>query len=274
MIYNPRSRTCDESVVAQIRERFEEAGYPIGRTLIVGEDSFPDGPVARLAGVRTIIVLSGDGTIGAVAQALEDWDGVLLVLPGGTMNLLAHALHGARTVTEIVAAFLAGEGASSTIPVITGHGLTAYAGIIAGPSSAWADVREDMRNLDLVAAGANAARAVSATFNEPTVSLEGAAGDYPAIYLEPGEDRLHAYGVLAANARDLLSHGWAWLQGDFREGPSEALPAGQAVTLSSASETIGLLVDGEKAQAPSPAHFALARSALRFHSARGGEAWP
>lgn len=273
LVYNPRSKSSDEALVAQLEQIFTEAQRPITRKLMVGEDDLPDAFTVHAAGVELVIVLSGDGTINAAAQALDGWDGVLLVLPGGTMNLLARALHDQRTAPEIAQAFLSGKGAASSIPVITGEGLTAYAGVIAGPSSAWADVREDMRNLDLVSAGTNAAKAVTATFNEPCVALEGHDNEYPAIYLEPREDHLQAFGVRAETAADLISHGWAWLQGDFREGPSDALPADQQVTLTSAAATLGLLVDGEKAQGKSPATFRLGRSNLRFYSARGGIQW-
>ena len=273
LIYNPRSKSSDEALVAALEQTFADANRPISRKLKVGEDDLPDVQTVRAAGVELVIVLSGDGTINAAAQALDGWDGVLLVLPGGTMNLLARALHDDRTAPEIAQAFLSGEGAASPIPVINGEGLTAYAGVIAGPSSAWADVREDMRNLDLVAAGANAAKAVTATFNEPCVGLDGHEGEYPAIYLEPRDDHLQAFGVRAETAVDLISHGWAWLQGDFREGPSDSLPADQQVTLTSAAPTLGLLVDGEKAQGESPATFRLGRSNLRFFSARGGIKW-
>jgi len=273
LIYNPRSKSCDEGVIAEIERLFFTAGRPIQRKLMIGEDSLPDAKVAGMARVDMIVVLSGDGTINAVADSLKGWDGVLLILPGGTMNLLARALHGDASAVEIVQACLAGHGELLRVPTISDGKVTAYAGIIVGPSAAWADVREEMRDLNLVAMGANAIKAVTATFEAPGVTMKGAEGSFPAIYIEPGKDRLRAYGVKVDSAGELLSHGIAWLKGDFREGPSDTLPASREVTLSSEADSFDLLVDGEKAEAPNPVTFRLGQSAVRFFSARGSVAW-
>ncbi len=273
LVYNPRSKSCDETVVIQIETLFAEAGRPIGRKLSVGEDDLPDRESATGADVALVVVLSGDGTISALADALAGWPGTLLALPGGTMNLLARALHGESTAEEIVAAYLAGEGADAPVPVIRVADQTAYAGIIVGPSSAWADVREDMRNLDIKSIGANALQALEATFREPGVGIEGEEAVFPAIYLEPRNDGLTAFGVQADSAGDLLAHGLAWLRGDFREGPSQDLDVGESVTLASQASTFDILVDGERAEAPNPATFTAAQSKVRFFSMRGQVRW-
>ncbi len=49
----------------------------------------------------------------------------------------------------------------------------------------------------------------------------------------PRAHGLSALGVQAENGRDLLAHGWAWLRGDFRNGPTQTLDVGDHVTLSS-----------------------------------------
>lgn len=273
LIYNPRSKSCDEGVVAEVERLFFLAGRPIQRKLIIGEDSLPDARVAGLAHVDMVVVLSGDGTINAVADALRGWNGVLLILPGGTMNLLARALHGEAGAAEIARCYLAGHGDVLRVPTISDGQVTAYAGIIVGPSAAWADVREEMRDLNLIAMGANAVKAVAATFEEPGVTMKGAEGHFPAIYIEPGKDCLRAYGIRVDHAGELLGHGLAWLKGDFREGPSRALPAGRTVTLESEAEHFDLLVDGEKREASNPVTFSLGQSAVRFFSARGSVAW-
>ena len=81
-------------------------------------DDLPDGAIVSAAGVDSIIVMSGDGTINGVARSLSGWEGTLIVLPGGTMNLLAHALHGDAPIADVARAALNGPGASTRVPII------------------------------------------------------------------------------------------------------------------------------------------------------------
>jgi hypothetical protein len=271
LIYNERSGSCDPALIAEVERLFAEAGKPIDHTLALGDGMLP-GP-GGAAGLELIVVLSGDGSMSSVADALGDWGGTLLVLPGGTMNLLSRALHGERGPAEIVKAYLDGEGTVLRVPVIRAGDLTAYTGMIAGPTAAWADVREDLRNLDVAALASNVPRAIAATLHEPGVTLEGRPDDYPAIFIEPSLDGLRAHGVLASGAGDLFRHGWAWLQGDFREGPSEPLGTASTMRFRSSSERLDLLVDGEKEAADSPLDVRVDRSGVRFYAAQGEVAW-
>ena len=61
----------------------------------------------------------------------------------------------------------------------------------------------------------------------------------------------------------ILSHGIAWLGGDFREGPSVDLSERRAVVIESKG-SIGLLLDGEPAELPSGATYRLDASPLAF----------
>jgi len=145
--------------------------------------------------------------------------------------------------------------------------------MIVGPTAAWADVREDLRNLDVASLASNVPRAISATLNEPGVMLDEGDTDYPAIFVEPSLAGLRAHGVLAGSAADLFRHGWAWLSGDFREGPSEALGVAPALRFRTKGGSLDLLVDGEKEQARSPLELTADRSAVRFYAAQGDAGW-
>lgn len=264
LIYNPRSKTADEALVQKIEDAFAKAGKPIARKLELGEDGLPKASELREAGVTLLIELSGDGSINALASALDGWDGALLVLPGGTMNLLSKSLHGEATVPQIVERVLAGHVRRQTVPIILHDDFVAYTGIIAGPTAAWGDVREDLRKGDLAALGQDALHAVSATLEDPGVSVDGSADLYPAIFIEPGENALQISAVIADNAGHLLAHGWAWLMGDFRKGPFKPLDAADEVALSSSGRRLELLVDGEQMKAGEPAKFRAGRSGIAF----------
>jgi hypothetical protein len=273
LIYNERSGSCDPALLAEVESLFDQAGWPIGRKLAIGDGMLPGRHAAEESGLGLVVVLSGDGSLNSVADALAGWEGTLLVLPGGTMNLLARALHGERTVQEIVKAYLDGDGIVLRTPVLRAGDLTAYTGLIVGPSAAWADVREDMRNLDVASLASNVPRALAATLKDPGVALEGHEGEYPAIFAEPMLDGMHAYGVLAGGAGDLFRHGWAWLSGDFRNGPSEALGTAQEMSFRSSGDAMDLLVDGEKHDADNPLEVRLERSGVYFFAAQGDAAW-
>lgn len=267
-IHNPRSRTANDGLVAEIEAAFAQAGRPVARTLALGDDPLPEQAELRAACVTLLVELSGDGSINALASRLDGWDGALLVLPGGTMNLLSRSLHGEATAQQIVARMLAGQARQTTVPTILhGEGI-AYTGIVAGPTAAWGDVREDLRKGDLAALKDDSLTALSATLESPGVALDGAPERYPAIFIEPGEDGLQVSAVIADHAGHLLAHGWAWLMGDFRNGPFEQLDGAPEIALRASGPRLELLVDGEPMEADSPATFRSGRSGLAFIATR------
>lgn len=272
-IYNERSGSCDPAIVSEIKDLFARGGWPIGQVRTIDDGPLPTARQLDEVGIGLAIVLGGDGSLAAAAQALTGWDGTLLALPGGTMNLLAHRLHGDLDPVEIVAAYLDGRGTVLHTPVIRGDDITAYTGIIVGPTAAWGNVREALRNRDLAALAEKVPEALTATFEGPAVSLEGDDTSYPAIFVEPGVKGLRAYGVLASNAGELFGHGWAWLSGDFRDGPSESLGVAASMKLESEAPTLDLLVDGEKATANTPLDLRIAQSGVRFFAAQGDSGW-
>jgi hypothetical protein len=272
-IYNERSGTCDPALVAQIEQLFAQGDWPIGQIRAVDDGPLPTAQQLQDNGVGLAIVLGGDGSLAAVAEALDGWDGTLLALPGGTMNLLARRLHGDLTPVDIIKSYLSGEGAILRTPIIRVGDVTAYTGIIIGPTAAWGGVREALRNRDLAALAGEVPNAISSTFEAPGVSLNGDGEEYPAIFVEPGRNELCAYGVLAGSAGDLFRHGWAWLSGDFRDGPSEALERGPALRINSEASTVDMLVDGEQSSGAVPLDLKIARSGVRFFAAHGEAGW-
>ncbi|MBB5984054.1 diacylglycerol/lipid kinase family protein [Sphingobium lignivorans] len=272
-VANERSGSFNPALVTELLALFEKAGKPIDRTVLLGKEDLPDAAEATAQALDLIVMLTGDGTVSTAADRLAGWEGTLLILPGGTMNLLAHALHGHHTPREIVEAWLAGKGKAMTVPMIRAGTLTAYCGIIAGPTALWGEVREDLRNRDLASLSETVPRALNATFEAPGVNVDGREERYPAIYVEPWGDGLHAYGVMVGDAGDLLRHGLAWLKGDFRDGPAEIVDVAPALKLVSSSEHLDLLVDGEQDKAPVPLDLACEQSSVRFHSILGRHAW-
>lgn len=269
MVSNAASGGHDAQVLATIAMQFAEVGRPITRRITLGEDSLPTGDEASTAGVHLIIIYGGDGTISSAVRALDDWSGHILILPGGTMNLLARALHGDRTAEELAGTAARQSMFSAPIPVITGERYQALAGIVAGPTSAWGEVREHLRNVDLKGMASSVPEALSETLTGNAIAVEGVAEEYRAVYLQPAPGGIELRGIVAQQATDLIAQGWALLSGDFRNGPNVELGTFPNATLRS-SGPIGLLIDGDKAEAGSILHFHGEFSKQRFLSRRGG----
>lgn len=81
-ITNAASGSFDEAAVGRVADTLG-----VTRQLIVPDDDLADANAAAAA-ERTVL-LTGVGTVSAAVDALEGWAGALLVLPGGTINLLA-----------------------------------------------------------------------------------------------------------------------------------------------------------------------------------------
>ena len=260
MVTNSASGSYDAERSAALAERLG-----VTRQFVLPEDMLPTDKDAK--GVQRIILFAGDGTVSAAVEALSNWSGELLVLPGGTMNLLSRKLHGETGAEEIVERVLSRKATIRKLPMTRGCGHRSLVGVIAGPTTAWGDVREDMRNLDLRSLSESVPLALKETLGGQLVSIKGRQGDYQAIFIDALDNStggtLQAQGVSAANAGELAQHGLAWLSGNFLGGPSEILGKAKSFTIEGAQD-VGLLVDGERAQAKGPCTFKLGHCPLRF----------
>lgn len=95
--------------------------------------------------VDTVVVFAGDGTANAAAVKLADWGGELLVLPGGTMNMLSERLHGEKDFDTLLQRAGGRAGEASRVPCVRIGNHCAYVAVIAGPAAAWVHVREAVR---------------------------------------------------------------------------------------------------------------------------------
>lgn len=251
---NPASGSHDPTLATRLEAVAAGHGATIIRTINFPDEPLPEPADLDAAGVAMLIVHTGDGTINAAAATLAGWGGALLVLPGGTLNLLAKRLHGDAAPEAILDAALSGNARTAPIPMIAGINsateIAALVGVFAGPTTAWGDVRETLRRRDLSGLAEAVPRALNQTFDGDQVWLDGASARYPAIYAEPvaapDGPILRIMGFLADGAGELFRHGFAWLGGDFRNGPNEALGEREEAIILCDGADMGLLVDGER----------------------------
>ncbi|APZ99019.1 sphingosine kinase [Sphingopyxis sp. QXT-31] len=263
LVCNSQSGSYDEAAQAAIEEACRAAGAPLGATFVLPDASLPDAKMLRAQDIDLLMVWTGDGTINAAAAQVEGWPGAVLPLPGGTLNLLSKQLHGDRTAPEIVADALDGKSRRSRIPIIRSAADLAFITIVAGPATRWAEVRETMRQDGLIEASRAAPEALDRMMNAPGVRVAGHESIYSAVILTPTRQGIQADGILTDGTGDVLRHGLAWLGGDFRDGPSERIATAETIILESEA-VISLEYDGELAETPAPARFALGTSAVDF----------
>ena len=273
LVVNPASGSNDELAVAGIGEALAEAGYPAQRVIDVPETPLPGRSELEQAGVAVLVIFTGDGTANRAAAGLYGWDGAVLVLPGGTQNLLARSLHGEASAEEIVARLGRGELRRVRRSLLRCSAGDALVEIVAGPGAAWSDVRESLREFDLAEIAASMREAIEKSAGGPTVSVVvpplGKAEGYPALRIYPSTDcRLAVDGYGADGILDYARHGLALLQRDFREGPHEELGAYPEVVCRS-DAAIELMLDGERATGQSEERFSIAECDLTFLATEG-----
>ncbi|MCB5425401.1 diacylglycerol kinase [Altererythrobacter sp. CC-YST694] len=262
LVTNAASGSNNPEALAGLEKAAQEAGINIERTIHFPADELPSAAELDAAGLEVVAVFAGDGTVNALIRSLYGWGGAVLVLPGGTKNLLFHRLHGQREPREIFAA-LALEEARRVRPGIIrcpqGDGL---AGLMAGPGTAWYDVREAMRQADLAAMASGTAQAIGATLAAPMIACSdpalGRKEGYPLIMLTPQSGGFVVDAYHAETVQDYLAQGLALLRREFRDGPSDRLGLVPEIELASVSgEPLGLLIDGEKVDCAARVRFRL-----------------
>jgi diacylglycerol kinase family enzyme len=175
-----------------------------------------------------VVILAGDGTA-ALAARLAGPDGPLIApLPGGTMNMLPHALYGAVSWRAALARALT-EGVARPVSGGEVAGRAFYVAAILGEPALWAEAREAVRTGRLRLAWLRGARALARSFSG---SLHYTLGDgvaektealslvCPAVSRGPVDDgALEAAALSPKDAFEVMRLGFNAALGDWRMDP-------------------------------------------------------
>jgi hypothetical protein len=273
LVNNASSGSNDDAALAALETCCGEHGLRAVQRTVFPEQPLPTPAALRNAGIDLVAVFAGDGTINSLLGELAGWDGAVLVLPGGTMNLLYHRLHGDFSMEKVLGALVSGEATLRRPPVIRSASGTGYAGILAGPGTSWGRVREAMREAAVVELAESTIEAIDETLSGEMIRCTaprlGRREGYPLLCLEPGAEGIEVVAYHAETAAEYLEQGWALVRRNFREGPHELLGTVPGVRLASTrGNPFGLLIDGEQADAAPQMEFVLAAAEVDLVATR------
>ena len=264
LVANENSGSNTPAALEELLNGCSTCGFQVDRRIAFPDEDLPTPAKLDAAGVGSLAVYAGDGTINALVTGLYGWSGQIIVLPGGTMNLFAKRLHGDSPAETILRRIGAGACRRVRPQVARCAQGDAMAGLLAGPGTAWYAVREAMRDTDLAGMAESANNAMAETTSGPMVHCAdpslGRSEGYPLIEITPGGWGLQLDGFYADSAGDFFQQAWALVRRQFREGPHERLALVDSVTVitDSTGETIGLLIDGEPAEGGLSVEFTVA----------------
>lgn len=263
LVNNASSGSNDDTALAALEACCGEHDFDVARRTVFPDQPLPTSAELGAAGIDRVAVFAGDGTINAAVAGLAGWEGAVLVLPGGTMNLLYHRLHGDRTLEQTVASVARGEATRRRPSVIRSAYGDAFAGMLAGPGTSWGKVREAMREADVAELAAGTIEAIEQTLTGEMIVCTapplGRSEGYPLVCLTPRESGIEIEAYYAETAGEYLEQAWALLRRNFREGPHDVLGHPPALRLASTQgNPFGLLIDGEQAEAAAETEFTLA----------------
>ena len=144
IVANERSGAVGPGAAAEAEALVRAFGLQ-ARARVLEPDALVEGLKAALdARPDLLVVLAGDGTASAAAALAGPYGPLLAPLPGGTMNMLPHALYGRRDWRSALRLILEdGRERSVAGGEVDGRGF--YVAAVLGNPALWAPAREALR---------------------------------------------------------------------------------------------------------------------------------
>lgn len=267
LVCNAASGSNRDETLRALEECCGEHGFRVAHGTVFPERDLPTPAVLDAAGIDLVAVFAGDGTINALLGQLAGWAGAVLVLPGGTMNLLYHRLHGEAPMEAVIARAARGQAHRHRPGIIRAAAGDGYAGVLVGPGTAWNAVREAMREYDVLEIAEGTGEAISETLEgEPVACIEPPLGrreGYPLLMLTPHDDGIEVAAFYAETPGEYLQQTVALVKRNFRDGPHDILDKVDRLRVAGAGGgRFGMLIDGEPGADSREAEFALAPCAV------------
>ncbi len=260
-LVNPAAGSVPEDGLEHMSEALKEAGVHDADIVILD----PEDCQSQLTGIADaspdlMIVWGGDGTLRSAMSLAGQRTSNLLLLPGGTMNMLTKAIHGDLPWQDILKNVLTSP-QRRTIPAGKANDHLFYCAMIAGAPVKLAEAREAVRRGDVVKAAVEARSALEAM---ESLHLEARfRNGYDSSGRLPHTNMIAALvgplsrggGMEIAALSDLTTGGtlglmWSSIVSDWRLADNvEIINADRMTIEAEEDEDIPILVDGEAVEA-------------------------
>lgn len=142
VLFNEKAGSVRPDDKSKLIDAITAAG--VGHYAFVGAEKMSERLFANAATFDVIIVLGGDGTARAAAELAPREGPPLILLPGGTLNILPRALYGELAWPEALTAALQ-RGVIKRLPVGRANGQAFYVAALFGAPTLLARAREAVR---------------------------------------------------------------------------------------------------------------------------------
>ena len=142
ILFNEKAGSVSAADGEKLIEAVKAAG--IEQFAILGPEKMSPQLFARAMEFDVAIVLGGDGTARRAAELMPRDGPPLILLPGGTLNVLAHALYGELAWPEALKAALE-RGVVRRLPAGKANGIPFFVGALFGSPAILARAREAVR---------------------------------------------------------------------------------------------------------------------------------
>jgi diacylglycerol kinase family enzyme len=260
-LYNPAAGSVSADGGERLRAALKAAGVN-GAEMIEVDRSNCETQLKQLAAAKPdlFVVWGGDGTLrsalGTVGKATPN----LLLLPGGTMNLLTRSIHGEKTWEQILNDVLAAPKRTS-LPAGKVNGEIFYCAMLAGAPARLAEARESLRRGELVKAAAEARAAMETlgtlhldaryrdgyTFERSSLPPTSVIG---ALVGPMARDHAMEIATLAEPTPGAaLNVIWSSFISDWRNAPGMTIVPARSLVIETEDGDIPVIVDGEAMEA-------------------------
>lgn len=254
MVVNAASGSVRPNAAAEAAEIFEELGLDAHISAPAPEDLMKDLERAVAAKPDVLVVLAGDGTARAAVELSGPKGPLVAPLPGGTMNMLPHAVYGERSWQEALSlAFTHGVERKLDGGEVGDHKFLVAA--ILGSPALWAPAREAARHGDAPGAFRRAKAAFARAFKgrlRYTLDAGEREKAEALVFMCPlisramadDEQALEASAMDPAGAIEAFRLGVSAMLGDWRADPAVNVSHCKLARVWAASG-IPALLDGE-----------------------------
>jgi diacylglycerol kinase family enzyme len=256
-LFNPAAGSVAVDGEAALRDALKAAGVHGADMVQLDRDSCEQQLRDLAAGKPDLfIVWGGDGTLRSALNTLGQTTPNLLLLPGGTMNLLCRNIHGEKPWNTILADVLASPKRRS-LPAGKVNGELFYCAMLAGAPARFAEAREALRRGELVKAAAETRAALetlgtlqlAASYRDSYSFVDSRLPPTSIIAVLVGpvarDHEMEVAALSEPSAGGALNVIWSSFVSDWRSAPGVTIAPARSLVIESGDGAIPLIVDGE-----------------------------